>query len=165
MRDFAFGFQRRLYKRQSRSLPLHHPLSFANPPRSRIWHANNRMAGARKSEISVATCRGGFAFADSTRRGGAGGELSGISSGLGRTRPIIENAPSHATEKRRRPKRSTLLGARQTGRRRERPAVAAVRHAIRQKIVARARGQDGRKRVGARERRRGNGRKIRQEER
>lgn len=80
---------------------------------------------------------------ESTRRGGAGGELSGISSGLGRTRPIIENAPSHATEKRRRPKRSTLLSV--ADRPKERPAVAAVRHAIRQKIVARARARDGRK--------------------
>lgn len=130
-----------------------------------------RAAGARKSEISVAACHGGFRVRrlesrvesrvdstrlDSTWRAGqvvnSPGSLRGSvgPDRLSRTRPATPPREATTTET----EHTLLLSARQTGRRRERPAVAAVRHAIRQKIVARARGQDGCMRVGVKERRR-----------
>lgn len=86
----------------------------------------------------------------SSRRGKAGQvDSRDLSSGLGRTRPaIIENAPSHATEKRRRrSKRSGLLSGRQAE---GDPAVPAVKHAIRQRFVEGTRRCKGKERKNER---------------
>lgn len=88
-------------------------IDFANPRRDLVSGTRARTIGAwltrervkSASEISVRDVR---AVA------GQMVDTLGISSGLGRTRPIIKNAPSHAIENQlRRPKRSMLLSGRQ----------------------------------------------------
>ncbi|KYQ58843.1 hypothetical protein ALC60_02156, partial [Trachymyrmex zeteki] len=86
--------------------------------RARAHDNRSPAAHARKSEISVAAYRA-YRALGSSRRGKAGQVDSwDLSSGLGRTRAIIEDAHSHATEKRRR--RSKRSGLFSTQRSRER---------------------------------------------
>ncbi|KYM82466.1 hypothetical protein ALC53_06956, partial [Atta colombica] len=123
---------------------------------SRIRHArahdNRSPAGSGSREKDAAQ----LVEAGQGRAGGLSSlESRDLSSGLGRTRAIIENAHSHATEKRRR-RRSKRSGAerallrRQTGRSRRRPAMPAVKHAIRQKVCGENERREGKERKSER---------------